>query len=132
LADKLTGKEMIAAGCAQCHGSEVEVKGDGTLDSDTWPNSGIGRINPDGSTGSCSACHGRHEFSKAQAREPTACVRCHSGPESPDGEIYNSSKHGMLYVVHRDKMNLKSEKWVAGKDYFATPTCVTCHMGASP
>jgi len=132
LADNITGKEMIAAGCAQCHGSKVEVKGDGTLDSDTWPNSGIGRINPDGSRGSCSACHGRHEFSKAQAREPTACVRCHSGPESPDGEVYNSSQHGIMYAAHRDKMNLDSDEWVAGKDYYAAPTCVTCHMGASP
>lgn len=132
LADNMTGKAMITAGCAQCHGSKVEVRGDGTLDPASWPNTGIGRINPDGSIGSCSACHGRHQFSKAQAREPTACVRCHSGPESPDGEVYNSSKHGMMYAANRDRMNLESDQWVAGKDYFSAPTCVTCHMGASP
>ena len=68
----LSGSAMLAGGCAQCHGSRVEVRGDGTLNPDTWPNSGIGRINPDGSKGSCSACHGRHQFSKAQAREPSA------------------------------------------------------------
>ncbi len=28
----------------------------------------IGRINPDGSRGSCSACHTRHSFSIAQER----------------------------------------------------------------
>ena len=27
------------------------------MDPKTWPNTGIGRINPDGSEGSCSACH---------------------------------------------------------------------------
>ena len=131
LADNVTGPAMQAAGCDQCHGSLVKVKGDGTLDPDTWPNSGIGRINPDGSKGSCSSCHGRHLFSKAQAREPEACSRCHSGPDSPDKEIFEASKHGMLYVSQRDQMNLDAPNWVAGKDYTAAPTCVTCHMGAA-
>jgi len=131
LAHNLTGIEMQAAGCDQCHGSEVKVRGDGTLDPATWPNSGIGRINPDGSKGSCSSCHGRHLFSKAQAREPDACVRCHSGPDSPDKAIFEASKHGMLYAAQRDAMNLDSDSWIAGQDYTAAPTCVTCHMGAA-
>ncbi len=127
----VSGPAMEAAGCAQCHGSVVKVKGDGSLDPNTWPNSGIGRINPDGSKGSCSSCHGRHRFSKAQAREPSACIRCHSGPDSPDAEVFAASKHGMLYDAHRDEMNLNSDTWLAGKDYTAAPTCVTCHMGAA-
>lgn len=138
IADKLSamtvnvsGHAMQAAGCAQCHGSVVKVKGDGSLDPDTWPNSGIGRVNPDGSKGSCSSCHGRHRFSKAQAREPPACIRCHSGPDSPDAEVFAASKHGMLYDAHRSEMNLDSDTWKAGKDYTAAPTCVTCHMGAA-
>ncbi len=131
LAHNLTGAAMQASGCDQCHGSRVKVRGDGTLDPATWPNSGIGRINPDGSKGSCSACHGRHRFSKAQAREPEACVRCHSGPDSPDKEIFEASKHGMIYVAQRANMNLAAPEWVAGRDYTAAPTCVTCHMGAA-
>jgi hypothetical protein len=131
LAHNFTGPAMQAAGCDQCHGSRVEVQGDGTLDPATWPNSGIGRINPDGSKGSCSACHGRHGFSKAQAREPEACVRCHSGPDSPDKEIFEASKHGMIYVSEKDRMGLDSPEWVAGREYTAAPTCVTCHMGAA-
>jgi hydroxylamine dehydrogenase len=131
LAHNLTGQAMQVAGCDQCHGSEVKVRGDGTLDPATWPNSGIGRINPDGSKGSCSSCHGRHAFSKAQAREPEACVRCHSGPDSPDKEIFEASKHGMLYVAERESMNLDADTWVAGQDYTAAPTCVSCHMGAA-
>ncbi len=51
------------SGCWQCHGSEVKVLPGGKLDPATWPNTGIGRINPDGSEGSCSACHSRHSFS---------------------------------------------------------------------
>jgi len=119
------------AGCAKCHGSEVKVKGDGTLDPTTWPNTGIGRINPDGSKGSCSSCHGRHQFSKAQAREPSACTHCHSGPDSPDKDVYESSKHGMMFEAHKSEMNMDSDAWVVGKDYSAAPTCVTCHMGAA-
>ena len=119
------------AGCAKCHGSVVKVKGDGTLDPTSWPNSGIGRINPDGSKGSCSACHGRHQFSKAQAREPAACTFCHSGPDSPDKSVYETSKHGMMYEANKSEMNMGSDSWVAGKDYSAAPTCVSCHMGAA-
>ncbi|MEW7979532.1 MAG: multiheme c-type cytochrome [Candidatus Sedimenticola endophacoides] len=132
MAENLGGPALVAAGCAQCHGSTVKVKGDGTLDPETWTNTGIGRINPDGSKGSCSACHARHAFSKAQARDPSACARCHSGPDSPDKEVYEASKHGILFKAHNAEMNLDSDEWVAGKDYTAAPTCVTCHMGAAP
>ena len=119
------------AGCAKCHGSVVKVRGDGTLDPSTWPNAGIGRVNPDGSLGTCSACHGRHQFSRAQAREPGACIHCHSGPDSPDKQVYESSKHGRMFEAHKSEMNMTSDEWVVGKDYSAAPTCVTCHMGAA-
>jgi len=129
LAEHFGSPSINDAGCAKCHGSEVIVKGDGTLDPTTWPNTGIGRINPDGSRGSCSSCHGRHQFSKAQAREPSACTHCHSGPDSPDKDVYETSKHGMMYAAYKHEMNMNSDSWVVGKDYSAAPTCVTCHMG---
>ncbi|HRZ94488.1 MAG TPA: hydroxylamine oxidoreductase, partial [Candidatus Paceibacterota bacterium] len=47
-------------GCWQCHGTEVKILANGKPDPATWPNTGIGRINPDGSEGSCAACHSRH------------------------------------------------------------------------
>jgi len=119
-------------GCWQCHGSQVKVLEDGTLDPATWPNSGIGRINPDGSAGSCSACHQRHEFSIAQARRPENCGKCHLGPDHPQKEIYDESKHGINFYANVDKMNLESSKWVVGEDYTAAPTCATCHMSATP
>lgn len=124
-------------GCWQCHGAEVRVLKDnagqptGQLDPATWPNTGIGRINPDGSEGSCSACHQRHEFSVAQARQPEECGKCHMGPDHPQIEIYNESKHGINYRANRERMNLDANKWVVGEDYFAAPTCATCHMSAT-
>lgn len=119
-------------GCWQCHGSEVKVLPTGKLDPATWPNTGIGRINPDGSEGSCTACHSRHSFSVAQARNPENCGKCHMGPDHPQIEIYKESKHGIAFYANKDKMNLDNPKWVVGQDYNAAPTCATCHMSATP
>jgi len=126
------GPAAATSGCRQCHGSEVKVLANGKLDPDTWPNTGMGRVNPDGSKGSCSACHARHSFSIAQARQPENCGRCHMGPDHPQIEIYNESKHGILYNANKDKMNLSNpkDKWIAGKDYLY-PTCASCHMSAT-
>ncbi|MFK5922548.1 MAG: multiheme c-type cytochrome [Verrucomicrobiota bacterium] len=117
-------------GCWQCHGTEVKVLegGKGLLDPATWPNTGIGRLNPDGSEGSCSACHSRHTFSAAQARHPDTCGKCHMGPDHPQKEIYEESKHGIAFFANINKMNLDSPKWIVGEDYSAAPTCATCHM----
>lgn len=118
-------------GCWQCHGTEVKVLKDGKLDPATWPNTGIGRLNPDGSRGACTACHSRHRFSVEQARNPENCGKCHMGPDHPQLEIYNESKHGIAFRANRDKMNMKNAKWIVGEDYDAAPTCATCHMSAT-
>ncbi len=120
------------SGCWQCHGSEVKVLEKGQLDPATWPNTGIGRLNPDGSRGSCSACHSRHKFSSEQARNPENCGKCHMGPDHPQIEIYNESKHGIAYRANKHEMNMDNEKWIVGEDYNAAPTCATCHMSATP
>jgi ssDNA-binding Zn-finger/Zn-ribbon topoisomerase 1 len=126
------GQSPVAVnGCWQCHGSEVKVLPNGDLDPTTWPNTGIGRINPDGSKGACTACHQRHEFSMKQARRPESCGKCHLGPDHPQKEIYDESKHGINFYANVDRMNLESAKWVAGEDYDAAPTCATCHMSAT-
>lgn len=125
----LGGEAIINAGCTQCHGSVVKVSGDGKLDPATWPNNGVGRVNPDGSKGSCTACHARHRFSKAQAREPQTCGKCHVGPDNPQMEIYKESKHGILYEANKERLNMKNNRWEAGEDYIDAPTCTTCHMG---
>ena len=128
----LNGESPAAVqGCWQCHGSPVKVLPDGKLDAATWPNSGIGRLNPDGSKGACTACHQRHEFSQVQARRPEACGKCHLGPDHPQKEIYEESKHGIAFYANVDRMNMDSPKWIPGEDYTAAPTCATCHMSAT-
>jgi hypothetical protein len=126
------GQSAVAVnGCWQCHGSPVKVLPNGDLDPVSWPNTGIGRINPDGTRGSCAACHQRHEFSLAQARRPESCGKCHLGPDHPQKEIYDESKHGIGFYANVDRMNLHSPKWIAGEDYHVAPTCATCHMSAT-
>ncbi|MDE3166511.1 MAG: hydroxylamine oxidoreductase, partial [Acidobacteriota bacterium] len=121
------------SGCSQCHGSEVKVARDGKLDPTTWPNTGVGRLNPDGSKGSCSACHMRHNFSSAQARMPENCGRCHLGPDHPQMEIYTESKHGIAFAANRSRFEplMSGEHWIPGQDFEQGPTCSTCHMGAT-
>ncbi len=132
LGQTVGGEPAVAVGCRQCHGSIVKTNPDGTLDPATWPNTGIGRVNPDGSKGTCSACHTRHRFSKEQARRPEICAKCHLGPDHPQKEVYEESKHGILYAAYKDKLNMDNPKWIAGEDYYDAPTCATCHMSATP
>jgi len=131
LGDIIEGPPASVSGCQKCHGSQVKVLGGGKFDPTTWPNEGIGRLNPDGSKGSCSVCHSRHTFAAAIARQPESCGYCHLGPDHPQAEIYEESKHGVTYRAFVGEMNLGSRTWVLGKDYSAAPTCATCHMGAT-
>ncbi len=148
LAEKVAGMPGNIAdavnGCWQCHGSIIKFKRDkqGTIlrvgkenkpviDPDTWPNSGMGRLNPDGSKGSCHACHSRHAFQASLSRAPENCGKCHMGPDHPQIEIYNESKHGIAFYANRERMALdKQGDWVLGRDYSAAPTCATCHISS--
>ncbi|MDT8437827.1 MAG: multiheme c-type cytochrome [Wenzhouxiangellaceae bacterium] len=118
-------------GCIQCHGTEIKINDKGQPTADTWPNAGIGNVYPDGSVGSCGTCHTRHKFSNAEARKPHACASCHLGPDHPNIEIYENSKHGHIYLTegHTWDFEGKSGEWIAGEDYRA-PTCASCHMSA--
>ena len=131
LGEVVEGPLAAVSGCKQCHGAVVKLNADKTLDPLTWPNTGIGRLNPDGSKGSCAACHSRHSFDAALARQPENCGKCHLGPDHPQKEIYEESKHGIAYYANIPRMNLHSSSWVVGLDYSAAPTCATCHISAT-
>ncbi len=126
-----------ADSCFSCHGTKVEVKGSKARETEMgemefpvlsgWPNAGVGRINPDGSKGSCSACHTWHQFSIEMARKPHTCSQCHKGPDVPIYKIYQVSKHGNIYSSMGKKWNFEEVPWTVGKD-FTAPTCATCHV----
>ena len=119
------------SGCYACHGTVVEVQ-DGTPVKGTWPNVGVGRVNPDGTLGSCTSCHTRHRFSLVEARKPEACDQCHLGPDHPQIEIYNESKHATVYHAEGAtwRWDPDDRNWKAGRD-FRAPTCAACHMSAA-
>jgi len=62
----------------------------------------------------CDSCHTRHKFSPEEAREPAACGTCHMGPDHPQIEMYETSKHGVLHSIEGDT--------------YRVPVCVDCHM----
>ena len=126
-----------ADSCLFCHGTVVEVKGFKSRNTPQgemsfpvlsgWPNQGVGRINPDGSRGSCAACHPRHGFSIEVARRPFTCSKCHKGPDVPAYPVYEVSRHGTQYASLNRKWNFNNVPWKVGKD-FTAPTCAACHV----
>jgi hypothetical protein len=122
--------------CYACHGTRVEVKGMKLLETDlgeievpelsNWPNQGVGRVNPDGSSGACTPCHPRHSFSIEIARKPDTCSQCHLEPDVPAWNVYRESKHGNIFYSQQDSWNWENVPWVVGRD-FKAPTCATCH-----
>lgn len=125
-----------ADACLHCHGTVLNVKGKEIRETDLgemefpviegWPNQGVGRINPDGSKGSCTSCHPRHDFSIETARKPHTCAQCHKGPDAPAYKVYKTSKHGNIYDSKKEKFNFSNVPWVLGTD-FTAPTCAACH-----
>jgi hypothetical protein len=63
-----------------------------------------------------------------EARQPYACASCHLGPDHPNIEIFESSKHGHIYATNGNDYEWDSapDAWEPGDD--RAPTCATCHM----
>src|SRR6056297_2192779 len=135
---KLHGSDPItdADSCLSCHGTDVKVTTVETRDTEmgemefpelsNWPNSGVGRLNPDGSVGACSSCHMRHEFSIEVARKPYTCGQCHKGPDVPAYKVYSVSKHGNIQKSVDKDWDYNAVPWIVGEDFNA-PTCAVCH-----
>ncbi len=61
----------------------------------------------------CDACHSSHSTDLKIVRNPEICRTCHMGPDHPQYEMWESSKHGIFYRQQ-------------GRKY--SPDCTTCHM----
>jgi hydroxylamine dehydrogenase len=104
----LEGPSSTASGCTQCHN--------------------VGKPNEDGTIGTCTACHTRHTSSVAIARLPTTCGQCHLGPDHSQLEIYEESKHGVVFHAQEKLLKLDAPpRTLSTRDMFV-PTCATCHM----
>lgn len=104
----LEGKQATVSGCASCHA--------------------VGRPNADGTIGSCTQCHTRHTASVELARMPRTCGQCHMGPDHSQIEIYEESRHGILFEAQRHLLDLTVPgRSLTTREMFV-PTCATCHM----
>ena len=105
---QLEGPSAMTSGCEQCHR--------------------VGRPNTDGTIGTCTNCHTRHDSSVRTARLPSTCAQCHMGPDHSQIEIYMESKHGVMFQAQEHLLNLDAPpKTLTTRDMFI-PTCATCHM----
>jgi len=105
---RLEGVAATRTGCLTCHS--------------------IGVPNADGSIGTCTSCHARHRASVALAREPATCGQCHMGPDHSQMEIYEESKHGVLFRAGRGGFDLAADPEELTVEDMPVPTCATCHM----
>jgi len=138
IAFKAANDDTQAETCYYCHGTQLMVTGKEIRDTELagelefpvikgWPNQGVGRVNLDGSLGSCSACHTRHAFSIEMARKPYTCKECHVGPDVPAAKVYEASKHGNIYSAMHKTWDFNAVPWKIGED-FTAPTCASCHI----
>ena len=93
----------------------------------------IGHFWPDQSVGECDACHPKHSFDVAVARNSYTCGECHIGPDHPHIEIWEESKHGNVFMSNpRNWENLGYDEVKGQATPLDAPTCSTCHMDATP
>jgi len=104
----LEGPSAMTSGCANCHS--------------------VGKPNADGTIGTCTSCHTRHTSSVAIARLPTTCGQCHLGPDHSQLEIYEESKHGVMFHAQEPLLNLAAPSATLSTRDMFVPTCATCHM----
>jgi hypothetical protein len=109
LLTELEGAAATVSGCVSCHA--------------------VGRPNKeDGTIGTCTSCHTRHTASVEVARLPTTCGQCHMGPDHSQLEIYEESKHGVLFHAQHRLLDLTVEPRKLTTREMFVPTCATCHM----
>ena len=105
---QLEGGSAMTSGCEKCHS--------------------VCKPNSDGTIGNCTDCHTRHTSSVRIARLPSTCAQCHMGPDHSQIEIYEESKHGIIFQAQESLLNLDAPpKTLTTRDMFV-PTCATCHM----
>ena len=62
---------------------------------------------------SCASCHTNHLTDLQAVRSPASCATCHMGPDHPQWEMWQTSRHGVLFDALGES---------------AGPTCQRCHM----
>ena len=150
--DMLVARHPTPKDCAACHEQQVTEFADSKHAHPFWLlNNGdravfeppvatrngceechqIGNIWPDRSVGECDACHAKHSFSRAVARQPETCGECHLGPDHPHIEMYIESKHGNIFKAKGATWDLTYKSKDLRRIPIEAPVCTTCHIDAN-
>ena len=121
---------LFETSCVTCHGTVVNMK-KGKAADNSWPNNGIGRVNPDGSLGNCASCHGYHTDSLAIARDPVTCAKCHKTDFSPAYQAWKISVHGSTNDKSTSEVDFAKKHLNLSDDAILKPNCQVCHVQAS-
>ncbi len=115
--------------CAACHGGTVRLDplAFNGLDDASWRGGAVGRVNPDGSRGNCTACHSGHSFFTEGARLERNCVQCHRDVQDPDDSFREHAGYGAAYNAGT-RWVPESTHWRNGTPVEGAPTCVSCHL----
>jgi hypothetical protein len=62
---------------------------------------------------SCASCHTNHLTDLEPIRQPEVCATCHMGPDHPQWEMWQTSRHGVLFETMGEEVG---------------PSCQRCHM----
>lgn len=62
---------------------------------------------------SCASCHANHLTDLAMVRRSEVCATCHMGPDHPQWEMWQTSRHGVLHATAGESVG---------------PSCQRCHM----
>ena len=125
LGEVVGGPAAVNAGCRQCHEQGRDWQGWQTQPRETWPNTGIGRINPDGSpvpappvtVVTASPGPGTHARHLRQ-------MPCGSRPSADRGLQRIQTRHHL--PRQRGRYESRIRQVGRRRRYSAAPTCATC------
>jgi hydroxylamine dehydrogenase len=130
-AARVTSPEDASADtdCAGCHGGTVRLDEErpNRLDDRSWQGGAVGRLNPDGSRGNCSACHQDHGFHPDAPSTERACVQCHRDVQANAQGFREHSGYGAAHNTDT-RWVAPSTHWKHGTPVENAPTCVSCHL----
>lgn len=121
---------LFETSCVTCHGTIINMQ-KGKAKDNSWPNMGIGRVNPDNSKGNCASCHGYHTDSLAVARSTSTCAKCHKTEFSPSYQAWSMSGHGTNYENTVSEVDFAKKHLNFSDDKILKPNCQTCHIQAT-
>lgn len=120
-------------GCRQCTGGEVKYLGDGRFDPATWPNSGIGRVDPEAKADAPTAMGATRSAQRRRACRTIAgsdysaaptCATCHMSATPNQAVTHDVGDR--VSITMRPVISTKLENWERRR-ISMMDVCSNCH-----